>query len=226
MIHDVNTDIDAFVDLVRADCPGGIDTVKQRAVIQAMIDFCKQTQAWKVFLDRRVYVDHINPEVDVGRAVRSVFAGAAVRGVDDVWLSKDACRLKKMARADLDQNKPDWAKQTAQRPTGFLMGPGRRLRVYPAPEKQSGLLFLDLELVLIPTLKMTRFPDFIYEMYGDTIAAGAAQRLKSQPAMPWTDFQQAQFFFKKFSAGVREARLDQAQQVVRAINEKRRRSFR
>lgn len=226
MIHDVNTDIDDFVRLVHADCPGGLDTLKQRAVIQAMIEFFKKTYAWREFVEQSAYVDYFNPEFDVSTVMRTVVPGAAVMSVNDVWLSSDTQRLKKLARAEMDKNQPDWRKDTADKPRGYFFGPGKRLRVYPVPKKDAGFIDLDIEFVLLPTMDMTRFPDFVYEMYGETIAAGAAQRLKSQPYMPWTDPQQAQFFFKKFDAGVREARMDQARQVARAINEKRRRSFR
>jgi hypothetical protein len=106
------------------------------------------------------------------------------------------------------------------------MTANRRLRVYPSIEAGASMVWLDLELVLLPTLDTEWFPDFAFEIYGETIAAGAAQRLKSQTAMEWSDPKAAEYFMKKFQLGVHEAKIEKARRVVVALNDRRRRCFR
>lgn len=193
---------------------------------QAAMEFFRQTRAWREFVAQAAYADEYVQEFDVNAVARQVAANVTVMDVDDVWLSADGTRLKKRAVPAMDFNHPDWRSDTARTPTGYYMTPNRRLRVYPSIEAGAPMVWLDLELVLLPTLDTKQFPDFAFDIYGETISAGAIQRLKSQTGMEWSDPKVAEYFMKKFQVGIHEARVEKARRVTAAINDRRRRCFR
>lgn len=225
-MSDINTSVDRFVRLVSADCPGGAEFVKKTAVCQAAVQFFRETRAWREYIPEGGIVAAASPEVDLNRVAEWVSKDAKAMDINGVWLSRDGTPLKKIHRTFLNDQRPGWHKETSDAPTGFFMTPQRMLRVYPAPTAKAGTVSLDLELVMLPDLEAEKFPDFLWDMYAETIAAGAAQRLKSQPGMPWTNPEQAKYFWGKFNDGIRTARLEKAQRVAEAVNDRRRRIYR
>jgi len=223
-MYHVNTDIDQFVRLVSLDCPGGPALLKEQAVRHSAIDFCKQTRAWREELDR-VFVRPGDKYVDVTQFARAVVKHAHVLDVDDAWLA-DGTRLKKQSREAMDKNRPDWRQETDTQPRGYFMTPQRLMRLVPAVGASADSLELTVELVLLPDMKISKLPDFLYEVYAETVAAGAVQRLKSQAYMEWSAPEQAGYFLRKYTDGVHVARLERAQRNVDALNERYRKIFR
>ena len=219
--------IDRFVSRVSMDCPGGIDFLKKEAVRGAAVDFFKKTRAWREYVSEGAFVHHFHPEVDANRLARMVSAQAMVFDVNGVWLSKDKTPLRERSRSSMDAGAGagDWRGHSAKVPTGYFLTPKRMIRVYPELDQGAEAVGLDVEMVLTPDLDADVFPAFM-SLYAETICAGAAQRLKSQPGMPWSNPEQARFFMRLWLDGVREARLEKARRVASAINERRRTSFR
>jgi len=220
------TDVDAFVRLVSMDCPGGPDFVKQRAVLQSAVQFFKETRAWRAHFPGGVMVGAFAPEADLNQVATWVGKHTRVLDIDGCWLNACGTPLKQIHRTMLNTSRPGWRKDTADLPTGYFLFPPRHLRVYPAPSDDAGMVSLDVELVLLPSMEASRLPDFAYDVYGEVICAGAIQRLKSQPGVEWTNPEQARYFLRAYREGIHKARLEKAQRVADAINERRRQTHR
>ncbi len=225
MRQHINTHIDQFVTLVSENCPGGLDFVKKRAVCRAAAEFCRKTWAWREVLDD-VWLMPDDSFLDTGQLARMISREALVYDVEDVRKADDNAVIRKTSRQILDKNHPDWRSETTDtHPTHFLLTPQRQLVFYPQLAEGAKMVAINLELVLVPTMAMIRFPDFLYNFYGETIAAGAVQRLQSQKGSEWFNPDQAKYFLAVFREALNEARVAQAKRVD-ALNARRRRSFR
>ena len=218
--------VDVFVKRLAPDCPGGPNFLKKQAVAAAAAEFFRQTRAWREFVHEAAYVDAFTREISADRVARHTAGGyAALLDINGVWLS-DGTRLQERARTFLNKGGTDWREDAAEKPTGYFFTPERKIRVYPSLKKGVPILWLDMEMVLVPTMDAETMPRFAWDFYGETILAGAAQRLKSQPGASWSNPEQARFFLKQFQMGIREARREKAKRVADAINERRCRCFR
>lgn len=224
--EDLTTSIDAFVELLHADCPGAPDILKKRAIRGAAMEFFRKTRGWREYIPSALSFDAVTAEADVN-GISVLEDNVSVLDVDDAWIAGGGNRLHKHHRVKLDHDSPKWRSHTTNsEPTGYLMATKRRLRIYPALSADAGTVALDLELILLPSMNSDLFPDHAYDIYGEGIAAGALQRLKTQPGKAWSDPEQAGFFMKKFQYWITEAKAERAMHAVRAINERRRTAYR
>lgn len=222
----VNTPLSSFVPLVSEDCPGGLNLLKEKAVLASAMEFCRRTRMFRTRFDEVATVTDATPWIDINAAANDAIEDedVAVRVVDvgDVWLSPRETRLTNPAAATLDRKRPSWESDTADTPTSYLFTTDRRVRIYPALSAGADPVKLDMELVLTPARSSAKVPDFLYDIYADTIVAGAVQRLKTMPDQPWSNPGQAVFFFNKNQAGIDDARIEAARRIIKPINNRAR----
>lgn len=98
-------------------------------------------------------------------------------------------------------------------PTRFYFPDDTTVGLLLAPNAGGNLR---INAALKPTRAATTFPDWIYERYVETIAAGAKWKLLSTPKKPYTDMALAAHYEQEFIAGCGEARVRAARAGSRA----------
>jgi hypothetical protein len=224
MVRTITTTLASFTDLLAMDVPSCPDFLKDRAVQRAAREFFQKTRSW-----RETYEGYgLGPgdkEIDANRLANKFSLQAVVLDINDMWLSSDGTPLIKTSKEALDKNVSGWTLEDGDEPTHYFMTPQKILRIYPMMATDADIVDLDVELILVPTLSMTVFPDYLFEDYAEVITAGAASILQMQPDAKWTSPDLAIANAGKFQGGIQGARLEQAKQIVDALNAENRVRF-
>jgi len=225
MGYAINTDIADFSELIAPHVPFCPDFMRQRAIRDALIQFCRETRSWRETVPE-MSLSPGDSEIDANVVAGYISRQAVALEVNDIFLSETSAPLRKRSREELDRNVSGWQADTSDTPTGYFMSPQRVIRFYPAMNATADEVLLDIEVVLSPTLAIETLPDYIYNFHSEAISNAAIWRLLTQPEMPWTDLKRAAFFVSRGKSGMSESRDAQAKRAVDAINAKNRRHFR
>jgi hypothetical protein len=159
---------DILVDVL--ECPYPVVT---HALKRSAQDFFRRTLVWRVWLDPMQTAANINEyELDLG----------------------SNAELVRIERATLD-GRPIVISTAASMPTDWKTNPlgiedciflvdGKNVTLIPY--KAAGLVLL-IEAALRPADAATGIEDYLFDLYGETIATGAKARLLRQPLKPYTD---------------------------------------
>lgn len=93
-------------------------------------------------------------------------------------------------------------------PTSFYTtraGSQLKLVLYPTPDKAATVV---VDAALKPTRTATQVQDDLYDLWLDTLAAGAVSRIAAIPGQSFTDFPLAAVKQAEFISGLKKARID------------------
>jgi hypothetical protein len=227
MLQHVNATLDQFLALVRMNCPDGLDLVKKNVIRQAIRDFLKSTRAWHEDIDDIRITPADEGVLDVANLARLIAPETIVLDIHDIRLSADETPLTKTHREIMDKNISDWrAETTDSEPTHFWLTDQGELFLWPPLESGSDAVQVDIELVLMPTMAATKFPDFLYNKHDEAIVAAVCQKLCSQKGSPWYDPAQAKYFLAVYKDKLLQAKNARAKKIIDSLNARKRRSFR
>jgi hypothetical protein len=150
--------------------------VVDNALIDVAREFCMKTKRWEQENATTGFsgFSRFDFDVPVGAEIVQV-ENVTVGGIDyDVKPLKDI-------PSDWATNPPDDNTLYHDNQTECL--------IFPAPSSTDAI---SMTLVLQPKLSGTGVSDEVFDLYAETIAAGARSKLQRMPRQPWSDMQQAQ----------------------------------
>ena len=188
------------------------DTVSAE-VKEVIRDFCRDTGAWKITLDR---ITVIADTATYTLTVPTTNGKSEICYTDNVLYKENGNdddqfrHLSPFTQEEADNwQYGSWSFHTAPNPYKFYSNADKQLILYPIPEDGSteGLL---VRVVVRPTDVSTKVPDFLYNEYKKAIAVGTAASLVNMPNKPWSDAILAKDLESQYLA-----RRDEAHQMVK-----------
>jgi hypothetical protein len=187
---------DLFPDVIPVvpDCP---DSLIERNIRAAVIEFCEKTGIYQVELDPITTVANIyeyDLEPPSGTVVHKIMASV-----------HEGVSLEAISNELLEQRKPKWrASSNAGTPEYYVKQGTSLVWLVPTPS-QTSVSSTIIRAQLKPTTTSNGCDREIMSDYRDTIINGALFRLLRTPGQIWTDYTGAQVFGSLFSQGVTEA---------------------
>jgi len=183
----------SFAPWVRPSVPGCPDPMIERAVCDAAIEFCEQTQA---------FVEAATLTTQVGKASYDVVSDAGVPGmVLSATLGNRT--LHPVYVEVLSHSIGDTWRTDTGKPAYYLADFEDQVHVYPIPtEAETGTLTLAAR----PSRNDTEWDDRLFERYGEIIADGALARLLNQVSVPWSEPNAALQRRQRFQQGINKVR--------------------
>jgi len=176
------------------DCP---DSLIERHIRSAVIEFCERTGIYQVELDPLTTVSNIyeyDLETPSGTVVHKVMS-AVHNGLTLEAISTDL----------LEQRKPKWREASNSGTPEYFIKQGQSL-VWLVPVPGTTVVSSTLiRAQLKPTAKSNGCDSEIMSEYRDTLINGALLRLLRMPGQTWTDYQGAQVYASLFSEGIQTA---------------------
>jgi hypothetical protein len=169
--------------------PGCPETIVERALRQSMVDFYRESAAWR-------YTTEI---------------GAVIRGRPDVELDLPADTfIHRVYWAKLDGKvltaiSPRNVQGGAGTPRGYAIdGLSKTLKLDPVPEDTYLRNGLQVNVALQPLPSLEELPDELFALHRDGILYGAIARLLAMANVSWGDLQSAQVY-AAMAAGVKSS---------------------
>ena len=183
-----------------AEVPAAPDVTAKMALVQAAIEFCRETQAWDELQDPITVIDGINTyDLDAP-------ADATVVSIKEVWAADR--QLVPVTLAKLVEVMPNWQTAEGSDPVYYNAAVDwATIRIFPSPVNANSQK-LTLRVVYQPKLTATALPDFLANNYLDTLLSGAKARLMLMPQKAWSSPELGAYHKGLFDQGIVQARID------------------
>lgn len=177
--------------------------IVDNAIKDAAIEFCERSEIWQV---GATPIDLVAYEPRYGFVPPE---DARVSKTTNAFLRikpSQIIELRKTTRDNLDTYEPGWRTMEASYPTRYFMDTPNSIRVLGIPTETipDSLWVLS---VLKPTRLSTTGPDFLFEDWVETIAAGALKRLHAMEGRIWANTTLVGYYDKKFREGTAKAKI-------------------
>ena len=194
--------LEDFFPHVLIDVIGCPDPTLRLQIVSAAAEFCRETLAWTESQDPMLLVNNVSDyELDVP-------AQAYAYTVRDVWVNGrrlSPITLHAMQGSNAgESNEPTHYNASAER--GLI-------RVFPTPINVTGQALVT-RTAFVPTMTATALPDFLGQRHMEVIASGAKARLMLIPGASWSNPQLGAYHRDLFSAGIVNARIEEAHDRV------------
>ncbi|MEO8296347.1 MAG: hypothetical protein ABI574_00925 [Burkholderiales bacterium] len=179
--------------------PGCPDVTAVLALVDAAIDFCRETNAWNEFQDPITLIDK------VGAYDLEAPSDARPLAILGAWVS--GRELVPKTTAQLNLVMPDWQTALGSEPVFFNSGTSNQsVRVFPIP-MGARKAKLTLRVSYTPTMAATTLPDELVADHHEALISGALARLASTPGRAWSNpglagYHQGMFDTKKIDARI------------------------
>jgi len=175
-------------------CP---DSLIERNIRSAVIEFCEKTGIYQAELDPLTTVSGIY-EYDLEPP-----SGTVVHKIMNTVF--DGKNLEAVSPELLDQRKPDWRKSENTGSPEYYVKQGQRL-VWLVPTPSATMVSSTLiRAQLKPTPTSTSCDSDLIAEYRDSIINGTLFRLLRTPGQAWTDLTGAQIYGALFAEGITNA---------------------
>jgi len=182
------TAITAFTKFVAPDVPGAPNSLIERAVLRACIEFCEETKYWRYRDEGLVIVSGIK-EYDL-----SPDTDSQVETVNDP-ITVNGKKIYQRTKTWLDQNLNNWETLTGKDPKYFQVESKGLIRLVPFPDADGAM---SASMILKPIPTATTVPDFLFDDYYNAIADGARFFLMEPPGKEWTNTELSIYYGNKF----------------------------
>lgn len=187
--------LSVFLPRVLIGAPGCAEFSAEQAVLDACIQFCRETLAMQQFLSAVT--------VTPGTADYALNAGAGLVAVKVMEASLDGYTLEPAALADLARV-ADWNVETGPVECYTQLGDGA-MKLYRVPDAAGSLR---IRAAVAPTRAATAVPDMLADRWLDAVTSGALSRLLMQPDRPYTNPKLAQVHLQNFFAEIAKVRVE------------------
>jgi hypothetical protein len=186
------------------EVPGCPDITIERAIRDAVIEFCDSTLCYTVDQDPvSVYAGLSEVDLELPSGTRLVQFIRAQIGRD---------RLARKSRDDLFATGAAWQTMTG-RPSAVTYASETSIRLVPiADTALTEQLYI--RFAVAPTRSSTAVVDAIGERYFKEFTHGAKAMLLQMPGQPWSNPQLSVMYRMQFERGIREAKLTASQDAV------------
>lgn len=185
-----------FLPDVLAHTPQCPSITAERELLKAAIEFCRKSGAW--------YEDLDTFEAEVGKSTYDVFPPAGQAQIVRLReITIDGDRIDNTDEERLNRLSRNWRADTGE-PDRWYQPSRTKLSLYPTPDAVHTVGGV---VALMPTMKATRVPDFLFEEWSEGLAAGAVQRLVMMPGKAWSNPNLAASFNKEFRRAISRARI-------------------
>lgn len=205
---------------ISVDVVGYTFPAMERAVREAAIKFCKQTELWTDDLDR---ITVIANQANYTLTVPAALAHGEIIGVDDAKYKQDGMDDNQFVTLDpISENQMDlhdsgsWKWRTSTTPSKYYADKTHKtvyLYNIPTAGSAEGLL---VRAILQPTKDATVLDDFLYDNHHKAIGDGAKAYLLAQRAQPWFDPQMSGAFAMSFMNAIDAAKWDKIQRGTKS----------
>lgn len=186
------TALSAFFPDFMAELPSCDEVSGERAVRNACIEFCAMSLAVRFEAAQITTTANVAEYPFVPPTDTQVIQVVQVR-----W---NGYELDPVSVDELDDRYAgDWRTKKERSPLGYTQLGRTSLLLVPVPIDTSTL---DMTLAIAPTRAAATVDDVLYNIYADTIAAGAKASLMMRPQTPYTNPQLAAANRQKFLSGV------------------------
>jgi len=177
--------------------PGCPETIVERMLRQAMVDFYRETDAWRYTTDIAAVIRN-RGEVEV-----DLPANTLIRRV--YWARLDGKPLMAVSPRNVGTD--------TGVPRGYAInGLTRTLRLDPIPEQTYLRNGLEVNVSLLPLPELDDLPDELYAIHRDGILYGAVARLLAMPNVSWSSLQDAQVY-AAMASGVKQSAKREAESL-------------
>lgn len=206
------TNITEFSKRVQPDVPGCPKLVVDNAVIDALIQFCKDTHYLeKSFEHDVVAADIVDLDNDSVNVLLTTYVGATIRPILLTEFRIDGTKWEAQ-KINLLNDQDDIAEIAIQ---------GTKFFTYP---DRTHIKFYDIEAVdqrfyikqvYVPLTTITTIDDDIYDDHHETVEAWAKWKLMSMPKKDWSDPANAAVNLGLYNDGMASAKIKKDQGMVK-----------
>lgn len=180
-----------FIDYIRPIVPDVIDSLAERYVRQAVIEFCERTRLWRHEEVLDIYADDVELEIPLS-------SGTVIHEIENVFY--DSVPLRPISLKELDRLEKRWRSEQngGGVPKYFTQTTHGKLRVFPIMGTEVTIV-----MRLKPSQDSTYVPDFMFNDYHETICNGTLARLLFVPSTSYFSPDFGKFYAEKFEAKLR-----------------------
>ena len=204
--------INDWLGLIELEVPEVPVPLVQRALVDALQEFCKKSKIWRVDLDL------ISVTADLGLYTPATPAGTALAGIRRMLF--DGNKVNGRGEEWLDDNlQTDWRDQTAITPENYYHPQPDQIRLVFAPNATATEV-LYVRAYLKPSENAEEVPAFIHaeHEYRLAIEGGAKSLLYRMEGTPWANRKAAESWALVFQGGMEQARgeaeLDHTEEIM------------
>jgi len=198
----MSTALSSFVSYVQpyiVNCP--VPTLN-RAVQDAIIDFCERTWIRQIDFTWNITEDDVMEELN--DAVDLDLSGVeGLRPIEVLSAQADGVNLELKERKAVEAF-PEWWNDSDSSVSYWYLVDNDTIRLYPVPVQDFTLF---LRAAFRPQRDATTFDDDLYKDWVDIIAEGAKARLFAMPAKPWTNPDAAALAHALYEQGLSRAKI-------------------
>lgn len=177
--------------------PGCPETIVERMLRQSLVDFYRETHAWRFTTD-------VSPVIR-GRNTVDLDLPASTLASRVYWVRLDGKQLTAISPRNVTQGRGT--------PKGYALdGITRTLLLDVTPEETFGRNGLVANVALLPLPDIEEIPDELYSIHRDGILYGAVARLLAMPNVSWSSLQDAQVY-AAMASGVKQSAKREAESL-------------
>lgn len=167
--------------------------IVNNAIRSAAIEFCEKSNLW--------LADSVETDILAGEARYGYSTPTGARVSQLVVVEVDDMPLPMTTRHDLDSFNAGWRTLTSATPITCYMDSDSTIRLVGTPtEDKAGALRIVVSLK--PSRSSSDCPEFLFEDWAETIAAGALSRLHAMIGKVWANTDLANLHARKFREGL------------------------
>lgn len=197
-----------FPDIIPhvGSCP---DNLIESSIRSAVIEFCEQSEAYRVELDPiSTVAGQFEYEFDVP-------TGTTLHSIE--WITCSGTKLEPLTSGLLEERLPDWRNETGD-PAYYVKQSSEVFFLAPVPE-ESKALAVRIRAILKPTYTGSATDLEVFNANRDAIINGTLSRILRMPNKDWTDLNAAAIYGASFNEGIARA-YKRATQSDEAISRK------
>lgn len=204
--------LETFLPEILPDVPGCPSDMAIRALRNTLIEFCEKSFIYQETLDPLTALeDETDYDLDPPKGYR-------IQKIMKMWYL--GSEMQPLAPDDIglpDAYRVNISGYTASKgpPAGYTQKDVDTLSILPIPDQKYANA-ITIRVALVPLRSTTEVPDFLYELWSETLGFGTKARLMLNPGKPYSNAESATYNQARFVSGLNDARQRAARGNVRS----------
>ena len=192
---------DKFYDYIMPSVQGCPVSMVKNALRNACIEFCEKTLIWKQ--------DSILNDVEAGYDMYVFAPPKDAKVVMPYRVTFNGVEVQPTDLQSLESFMPNWKDLKEETPKYYFLAFDDIVRLVGTPIKSFSNA-LSADVALKPSREAEKCPEFIFNDWAETIAAGALSRLHAMAGKIWANPELVNYYSKIFREGISRARSKSA----------------